>query len=118
MLKLIDLRNRSLSQVSRWLLLWDEVRDLSMRFACATEDIRKEVDEAFKNLLRSMRYSGSVLLECTAALEVSDQHFLISTDCDLRSFKACIEFLDDKISQWFEPAFSIDEIVDAWKQAA
>lgn len=118
MLKLIDLRNRNLSQVSQWLLLWDEVRDISFRFACTTDAVRNDVGEAFKNLLRSMKYSGSTLRDCTRKLEVSEQHFHISTDCDLRSFEACLEFLDDKIAQWFEPKFSADEVSAVWNQVA
>ncbi len=118
MLKVIDLRHRSLQQATRWLLIWTAVQDLTVRFACSSLESRNAVASSFENLLRSLAYTGTQVLEITNSLELTASDFRLGTDCDLESFKACVYFIEAKIAQWFAPKADNESVLAVWEAIA
>ena len=118
LLTFIDLKNAALANVSQWLLLWSEVRDLSDRYAQSPENLRKTVSDAFKNLLERFIQIGKMVASTVQRLDFSPQQIVQATGCDLESFDACIEFLNDKIIQWFDSSVSEARVAEIWDKAA
>ena len=117
-LTFIDLRNGTLGTVSQWLLLWSEVRDLSIRYAQAPEAERANVSHVFKNLLERFIQVGKRIVFTVAKLDFPTEQIVQATGCDLDSFSACIEILNDKLIQWFDPSVSEKTVKAIWDKAA
>ena len=118
MLKVIDLRIKTLNQATRWLLIWTAVQDLTVRFTCAPNPVRDAVSSRFDHLLRDMSFTGKEILGITTDLEVQESQFYYETGCDVQSFKACIQFIDDKITQWFAPKADHESMMSVWELVA
>jgi len=109
-LSFIDLKNSALANVSRWLLVWEGMRDLCHRYGLSPEEIRVDLADDFKALIKEVIKVGMKITELVDDLEIDSAQFLLATGCDSESVSSCIAFLENKIVQWFEPEPS-EEIV-------
>lgn len=117
-LTFIDLKNTALANVSQWLLLWSEVRDFSDRYAQSSDAIKANVGDDFKSLLERFIQIGKMIGSTLQKLHFSSEEIVRATGCDLESFDACIEFLNDKIIQWFDSSVSDARVLEIWTKAA
>lgn len=100
-LLLIDRRNFHLSQATKWLFIWQEVRHLCHRFGTLAEKDQAELKECLRSLLSAVIALGDDLSSRIDALQISDQHFFQVTNCERGSFRACISYLQDQQEIWF-----------------
>jgi len=118
MLKVIDLRFRAFNQATLWLGIWTVVQELTVKFTCAPNPVREAVSARFEHLLRDVAFTGKEILEISGMLEVKNELFHQETGCDVQSFQACVQYIDDKIFQWFGPKVDYDLLMGVWESVA
>jgi len=117
-LTFIDLKNATLANVSQWLLLWSDVRDFSDRYAQSSEDVKAKVANAFKSMLERFIQIGKRIGSVTRRFDFPSEEIIRATGCDMDSFDACIEFLNDTMIQWFDTSLTEEMVREIWRKAA
>lgn len=90
-----------------WFSIWRDVQVLSKRFSNLPPKGRYIVCADFKELLISCINVGESLVSNGASSRI-----------ELGSALACIEFLKDKVIQWFDSSVSETTVQDIWSKAA
>ena len=115
LLGLVTLNNHLLSNISKWILIWEDIRNISGRLYKFTDKQFSAVADAYKNLLIDAARVGEKALKLASQCSISSEHFKIATDCDIASVQACIAFLQDQFTQWFDDSIPEDKILRIWK---
>lgn len=108
-LRMIDLRNVTLANISKYLLVWEVIREIDNRLLHAPHGVCRLVSEAFIQLLEVAERRGGKLLQMICGLGISSEQMVVATDCDSESFQACVKLVSDKLRQW--RGIDLDETV-------
>ena len=115
-LQSIDLNNQILASVSQWVLVWQNVRELSFRIEASPKATRKAVAGPFKRLLNESIHVGKRLMELVDSLQISSEHLTYATGCSRKSVLACVALLRDIFERHFGEPVSLDLERDVWEE--
>jgi hypothetical protein len=115
-LQSIDLNNQILASVSQWVLVWQNVRDLSLRIEASEDTARKTVAAPFKRLLKESIHIGKRLVELVDSLGISAEHLTSATGCSRKSVIACVALLQDIFERHFGEPVSLELVREVWAE--
>jgi hypothetical protein len=115
-LQSIDVNNQILASVSQWILVWQNVRELSSRLDASTKASRHTVARPFKRLLIESIHVGRRLVELVDSLEISAEHLTYATGCSRKSIITCVELLQDIFERHFGEPVSLDFVKEVWSE--
>ena len=115
-LQSIDLNNQILASVSQWVLVWQNVRDLSFRIEASTKETQKTVAASFRKLLNGSIGMGDKLVDLVDTLGISAEHLSFATGCSRKSIVSCISFLRETLQSHYGKPVSLDLVREVWAE--
>ena len=115
-LQSIDLNNQIVASVSQWILIWQNVRELSFRIEDSPVETQEDVAESFRRLLDESIHIGKRLVEIVESLQISQEHLTEATGCSTKGVLACVSFLEDMLEFHFGEPVSPDLVREVWAE--
>jgi hypothetical protein len=115
-LQTIDLNNQIVASVSQWILIWQNVRELSFRIEASPIEAQLNVAEPFRRLLNESIRIGNNLAGLAEKLEISAEHLSFATGCDPAGIAACVSLLEDMLEFHFGEPVSLDLVRAVWAE--
>jgi len=114
-LNLIDRNNQTLGTVSQWVLVWTRIRDLSLNLCLNDLYSHPDIKAPLEQLLIESRSVGLKLLGLCGQMSIPQEQLKLVVNCDYDSLSACIDFLNDKLIQWFDLSLSEADAKKVWE---
>lgn len=115
-LQSIDLNNQIVASVSQWILIWQNVRELSFRIEVSPVETQEDVAESFRRLLDESIHIGKRLVEIVESLQISQEHLTDATGCSTKGVLACVSLLEDMLEFHFGKPVSLDLVREVWAE--
>ncbi len=115
-LQSIDLKNQIVASVSQWILIWQNVRELSFRIEASSKETQETVAEPFERLLKESIHSGKRLVELVDGLQISAEHLTYATGCSAKGVLACVALLQDILERHFGEPVSLALVMEVWAE--
>jgi hypothetical protein len=115
-LQSIDLNNQVLASVSQWVLVWQNVRELSFRMEASSKAAQEAVVRPFKRLLIESIHVGKRLVELVDSLRIPAEQMTYATGCSRGSVVACVALLQDILEGQFGKSVSLDLVKEVWAE--
>jgi hypothetical protein len=115
-LQSIDLNSQIVASVSQWILIWQNVRELSFRIEASPIETQQNVAESFRRLLNESIRIGNNLAGLVENLGISAEHLRFATGCNTAGIAACVSLLEDMLEFYFGEPVSLDLVREVWAE--